>query len=71
MRERDKFIDSIYELAERLGGEAVREDVDPVLLSRLTALGLQSCLGAVATILEESAPKHPSGPPVGTPVEDS
>jgi len=70
MKERDEFIDSIYELAGLLGDEVMKESADQTTLINLTALGLQSCLGALATLLEESSPR-PIVVPVGSRVEIS
>ncbi len=69
MKERDEFIDSIYELAGKLGEEAQRDHVDQDMMGRLLALGLQSCLGGIATIMEETSPRL--GVAVGSRVGES
>ena len=53
-REREQFITSIYQLADELGSAALQESVDQKRLLRLLALAVQSCLGGIATLLEES-----------------
>jgi len=52
-KERQGFIDNISELAHAIGEAASNPETDPGKLLYLTALGIQSCLVGIATLLQE------------------
>lgn len=54
MNQRDEFIESVKELASDIGVAVMEDPLDRDKLLSLTALGVQSCLVGVATLMQET-----------------
>lgn len=54
MNQREEFIESVKELASHIGVAVMEEPLDRDKLLSLTALGVQSCLVGVATLMQET-----------------